>query len=161
MRPYGHVPIRMNCDSLVSFTEDFSSFQLEVCQAQPCSARLHVRGEMNGKPIDAELAADLTGDRLEARSALAAEAAWFPYAPLLLAPVAFSVAEEEGAAANGFTLTGGRFLTQSQVSFVTGEVPCHFSYYSYSKKEVYESSVLRFCVFYDLNRKIGLWKKFT
>lgn len=93
---------------------------MEFCHSQPCSAALQVKGTLNGKPINTEIQANLTGNRVEAKLSLDDEAAWFPYAPLLLAPVAWSSATEEDSAANGFSLTRGRFLSQSQISFDSG-----------------------------------------
>lgn len=103
---------------------------MEVCHAQPCSASLQITGTLNGQPIDATIAANLTGNRLEAKLALDNEAAWFPYAPLLLAPVAWNSATEEDSAANGFSLTRGRFLSQSQVSFDSGV--CKFLWFFFN-----------------------------
>lgn len=39
----------------------------------------------------------------------------------LLNPIYWTVAKERGEAVNGFTLTGGEFIRETQVEFATGQ----------------------------------------
>jgi len=93
---------------------------MEVCQDQPCLAYVHIKGNLNGHPLRAEVLANLSGSRLAAGSNLSDETSWFPYAPVLLAPVAWSSAAQKEKAANGYSLTRGRFQSQAQITFVSG-----------------------------------------
>lgn len=45
---------------------------------------------------------------------------WLPYTPFLLSPLAWNAAYEIDNANNGYSLTNGNFLSQSDIKFETG-----------------------------------------
>ncbi|XP_040215726.1 hemicentin-1 isoform X1 [Rana temporaria] len=112
------------------------STQLLRCNVQGCQGGVQsVRGTLSGTINDVDLhIAQLNGSvSNNSESHASTIKATFTNIPKslgssmrnlasLLDPIYWTVAKERGEAVNGFTLTGGEFIRETQVEFATGEI---------------------------------------